>query len=280
MPTELLSLFFGLSAALAWGLGDFSGGLATRRVSVLWVILTSSILGIFFYAGLGLVFREPFPPLPQLGIGLAAGVVGGLGIIALFRAMAVGHMGIVSPVSAVLTAGIPVVFSAVFQGLPSGLQVLGFALALAGVWVVSRPDSKGVRSDGLLLAVLSGFAFAGFKILTAQLPDGSLFWPLGAARVGGGLLMLLLFLGLRERPKLVRSAIPLAAFSGILDSLGNVGFLLSAQTGRLDSAAVLSALYPAFTAVLAWVILKERLNVMQIGGIALMLVAIPLIAQK
>lgn len=280
MPTELLSLFFGLSAALAWGLGDFSGGLATRRVSVLWVILTSSVLGIFFYTLLGLVFREPLPPLSQLGIGLAAGVVGGLGIIALFRAMAVGHMGIVSPVSAVLTAGIPVVFAAFVQGLPSSLQLMGFVMALAGVWVISRPDSKGGRSDGLLLAVLSGFAFAGFKILAAQLPDGSVFWPLAAARVGGGLLMLLLFLGLRDRPKLVRGALPLAAFSGLLDSLGNVGFLLSAQTGRLDSAAVLSALYPAFTAVLAWVILKERLNPMQIGGIALMLIAIPLIAQK
>lgn len=280
MSTELLSLSFGLAAALAWGLGDFSGGLATRRVSVLWVILTSSVLGFVFYTLLGLLFREPFPAWSQLGLGLAAGVVGGLGIIALFRAMAVGHMGIVSPVSAVLTAGIPVVFSAVFQGLPGPLQMLGFALALAGVWVVSRPDATGARSDGLLLAVLSGFAFAGFKILTAQLPDGSVFWPLAAARVGGGVLMLLLFLGLRDRPKLVWAALPLAAFSGLLDSLGNVGFLLSAQTGRLDSAAVLSALYPAFTAVLAWVILKERLNITQIGGIALMLVAIPLIAQK
>jgi len=274
---ELLGVGFGLLAATFWGIGDYAGGLASRRLITTWVVLIANGAGLVFLMAFAIAGSEPLPSLGTLGLGLLAGLSGGAGILALFRAMAIGHMGIASPVSAVLTAAIPVAFAAILEGLPQLIQYLGFALALLGVWIVSMPSKGSTRTDGLSLAILAGVGFAGFKILMALVPEGSVFWPLVAARVGGFSLMALLVLKTGKFAGSVRSAFLLALISGALDSSGNAMYVLSTQAGRLDSAAVLSALYPAVTAFLAWILLKEKLGRTQVLGIVLMIVAIPLI---
>src|SRR5512141_210307 len=93
------SVFFGLTAAITWGVGDFSGGFAARRAQVLVVMLFSQLVGIVLLVGLALATRERTPVLPDLAWGAAAGLAGLVGLVCLYRAMAQGQMGIVAPVS-------------------------------------------------------------------------------------------------------------------------------------------------------------------------------------
>jgi drug/metabolite transporter (DMT)-like permease len=276
-PFEL-SILFGLLASLSWGLGDFSGGVASRRARALLVSLYSNGFGAALLLLVSLVLGETFPSLGIALLGFVAGSVGSLGLLALYRAMAIGEMGIASPASAVLTAGLPVLFTALTQSLPSALQLLGFALALAGVWLVSRPDGSHTSSQTLWWALLSSLGFAGFKILMSLVPDGAVWWPLMLARTGGFVCMIAMVLASRTPVHIAKSIWPLALLSGSLDTLGNAGFLLSAQFGRLDTASVLSALYPAVTAAMAFLVLRERLKPLQLGGVILMLAAILLIS--
>lgn len=270
----------GLSAAISWGIGDYGGALGSRRMNTVLVTLINQIVGIVLFVLLALALRETLPAWRYLGAALLAGLAGGAGIVALFRAMAMGQMGIASPISAVLTAAIPVAFAAFFQGVPSTIQFVGFLLALAGVWIISRPNGSSNHSDVLGLAVLSSFGFAAFKILMGTLPSTTVFWPLAVAKTGGLIVGLWMISRMEHKPKPIAGALTLAVASGVGDAVGNTLFLLSAQTGQLGVAAVMSSLYPAFTALMAWFFLKEKLSRVQVAGIVLMIVAIPLIAQR
>jgi uncharacterized membrane protein len=120
------TVIFGLSASLCWGSGDFSGGLASRRANDLSVVIGDFTVGFVLLVMLALLWKEPFPSLVNLLWGGLAGVAGVLGLIAFYSALATGQMGIAAPVSAVLTAALPVLFSALTAGLPSLLQLAGF----------------------------------------------------------------------------------------------------------------------------------------------------------
>src|SRR5512141_1445748 len=121
MPGSSLaaSVLFGLAAALTWGVGDFSGGLATRRARAFSVVLLSQTLGIVLLALLATITRERLPALADIGWGAASGIAGLIGLAALYRAMAIGQMGIVAPVSGVITAALPVIVGGLTQGLPA-----------------------------------------------------------------------------------------------------------------------------------------------------------------
>jgi drug/metabolite transporter (DMT)-like permease len=201
-----------------------------------------------------------------------------VGIAALYRALAIGQMGIAAPVTAVLSVGLPVLFTALFHGLPTAVKILGFGLALAGVWLLSRPAHGPGRPAGLGLALLSGFGFGGFLVLIAQASHSTVLWPLAASKAASFTTMLIVALAAHHAPRPVPRLFPLALLAGVLDVGGNAFFLLAAHLGRLDVAAVLSSLYPAATVFLATVVLRERVTRIQAAGIAVALVAIPLIA--
>ena len=129
MAIESLSVACGISSAVAWGTGDFSGGLATRKSNAFTVVLFSQLIGALFLVGLVLFSAENIPGMQALLLGAIGGVCGSLGLVALYRAFARGRMGIVAPVSAVITAIIPIVFTFLHQGLPEYIQVVGFGLA-------------------------------------------------------------------------------------------------------------------------------------------------------
>jgi drug/metabolite transporter (DMT)-like permease len=272
---------FGLSAALCWGSGDFSGGLASRRAHVASVVIAAYSVGLVLLVALALATRESFPAPADLLIGGLAGIAGVLGVLAFYSALASGKMGIAAPVSAVLTAMLPVLFSAVTAGLPAPLQVAGFALALVAIWLISRPEQAGEAGTGaprgIGSAVLAGCGFGCFFILISRVHPGATFWPLAAARLVC-VVLLLIILRLRRQPILPGMAVaPLVALTGCLDAIGNAFFVLASHSGRLDVAAILSSLYPAATVLLAAIVLRERVTRVQAGGIALVLVAIPLI---
>jgi drug/metabolite transporter (DMT)-like permease len=278
MNHNLITALFGLAASLSWGSGDFSGGLATRRVNVFTVVVAAHAIGLVLLIALALAWSEPFPSALDMAWGSAAGLAGAVGIVSFYQALAVGRMGINAPVTAVLAAALPVLFSVFFQGLPGLLQLAGFTLALIAVWLISRPERARGRPEGGGLALLAGLGFGSFFILISRASSTAIFWPLAAARLSSFLFMLALLLVRRQEliPKL--SAFPLVLLAGTLDVAGNAFFVLATHSGRLAVAAILSSLYPAATVLLASFILRERVTRLQAIGIFVALIAIPLIS--
>jgi drug/metabolite transporter (DMT)-like permease len=278
MIGTLATVLFGLAASLCWGSGDFCGGLASRRISASTVVTAAYTFGFVLLLTLAVIWREPFlSPLDMLWGGVA-GIVGAIGLIAFYSALSVGPMGIAAPVSAVLTAGLPVLFSALSQGLPGLLQLGGFVLALLAIVLISRPERARGRPKGIWLALLAGCCFGCFFILISRVSHNATFWPLATARFTSVLFLLGITLLRKQRVLPDPESVPLILLAGGLDAIGNAFFVLAAHSGRLDVASVLSALYPAATVLLAAIVLRERVTRIQGVGILLALVAIPLIS--
>ncbi len=276
--SDAASVVYGLMSAASWGSGDFSGGYSTRRTPVLTVLIFSQITGLAALIIFAVAFGEPAPSRHDVLIGAAAGIVGDIGLAALYRAMAIGKMSIAAPISAVLQGLLPVAFGIATQGLPGGLTVVGFGLALAGVWLISQPGSGKISADGLGLAITAGMGFGGFLTLVALLSDEALFWSLAVSRVSSLTAMLILAFSTRRMVTPSGKFLPLIMLCGVMDVGGNVFFALAEEAGRVDVASVLSSLYPATTVVLALIILKERLTRWQGVGVVCTMIAIGLIA--
>ena len=275
MSFESLSAACGIGSAAAWGAGDFSGGLASRKIDELTVVLYSQVIGGLFLTGLVVVSAEGTPPINALVFGGIGGACGSLGLVALFRAFARGRMGVVAPVSAVITAILPILFTFFHQGLPETVQIVGFGLALAAVWLISHVKGEArLNTEELVLPVLAGVGFGVYFIFLGVAATQSVTWPLLTAR-GASLATVFIFYLIRKNagpPS--RSQLPLIVLTGILDAGGNAFFAVAANLGRLDITAALSSLYPAVTVMLAWIILKERLVVQQWCGVVVAMIAL------
>ncbi len=275
----MLAILFGLASALSWGAGDFSGGLAAKRSDVYGVVILSQLLGISLLVGLALLLAESLPSPRDMLLGGLAGTFGSIGLVALYRGLARGPMGVVAPVAALVSAAVPVLWAACAQGLPSQPQQLGFGLALAAVWFVSRPQAETpFRLQQLGLPLVAGLGFGLFLIAIGQVSASAVLWPLVAARAASLSLLLLFTRLVRPRRLPARQHLPIVALVGLFDTGGNAFFALAAQAGRLDVAAVLGSLYPAATVLLARTVLQESISRRQWLGIALALVAVALIA--
>jgi len=209
--------------------------------------------------------------------GAVAGLTGTVGLVFLLRGFSDGRMGIVAPVSAVFATSIPVLVAMLTEGMPGALQLLGFALALAGLWLLSRPPSLGDRPKGLGVALLAGAGFGAFFVALDQIGDSAMFWPLVVGRLIALVVMTPLALVSRRTILPRHAPLGLLALAGVLDVGGNLLFLLATQTGRLDVAAVLASLYPAVTALLAWLLAGEHMTRPQVIGAAAAIAAIVLI---
>jgi drug/metabolite transporter (DMT)-like permease len=278
----LLSIFYGILSAATWGAADFIGGLASKRTSPYRVLFLAEIAGMVPFTALALLLREPVPPAGDMLLGAGSSLIGLAGLLFLYRALAAGQMTIAAPVSALFAALIPVIFGFFALGLPSTATLIAFVLAFAAVWLISQTDMtnwrfllRGLRSLWeLRLALLSGFFFGIYFLTLHRATLNAFFWPLAAARFAG-FLALGIYALLARRPALPpRDLWGFSIVNGVLDIGGNAFYVLAAQTGRLDVAAVLSALYPASTVLLAWMILKERLTWLQTAGVLLAFAAI------
>jgi drug/metabolite transporter (DMT)-like permease len=280
VSSSLAQALLGLGSALSWGAGDFSGGLAAKRSPLLGVLLIGQLTGATLMALLALMAGEPAPPATTLGWAMAAGALGAVGLAALYRGLAVGRMAVVAPVSAVLSAALPVAWGALSEGLPAATRLAGFALALLGIWLVARSGGAAEatpRRAGFGLAVLAGACFGGFLIAMNHGARGGTFWPLTAARATAFLLLLATVLVRRGPWRLAAGTLPLVLLSGALDAGGNALFVLASQAGRIDVAAVLASMYPASTVLLAAALLREKMGRAQAVGIAVALGSIALI---
>ena len=269
----------GVGCALTWGAGDFSGGMAAKKANVFVIILISQVIGltVLFFSAIAL--GEPLPSPGRLMFGGAAGIAGMFGILWLYTGLAEGRMGIVAPVSAVVTAVLPVMAALFTEGWPGGLKMLGFAVALFAVWWLSREDGPvASRAQEWRRALCAGAGFGLFFILIERASIESILWPLVTARLTAIALMATVVF--HRRRKIALAGLPLVpiVLAGLLDTAGNVLFALAAQIGRLDIAAVLGSLYPATTVLLACTVLKERLCPRHYMGLAAALTAVVMIS--
>jgi len=275
---ELAPLVFGLSAAVCWGAGDFCGGVATKATQVYRVIISSQLVSLILLVILAVVAQEALLPVNQLLLASAAGIIGAIGMIALYRALAVGQMGVAAPVSAVVAAGVPVIGGSFIEGPPSTAQLIGFGLAFVAVWFISRTGHSAIQWRDLGLPIIAGLGFGTFYVLIGTVGQSAVWWPLVAARLGS-LTALFLVTLINRQPRLVeRQSLKLIILIGVFEVGGNACYILARQAGRLDVAAVLASLYPAVTVWLAWFFLKERLYRLQSIGVLAALAAIVLIS--
>lgn len=280
MPgTELWVVLLGLLSAFSWGAGDFSGGLASRRISAYTVVTLSQFFSLLMLLlAAFLLVREPF--FPQAGIlGAAAGVCSAAGLVALYTGLARGPMGLVAPLTAVVAAVVPVIFGILDSGLPEATDLAGIVLALGGVWAVSSERSQAkIRLPDLGLPLFAGLGFGLFFILMARSSEQAVVWPLIFARSASVLVIPLVGALLRKLDRPRRDQLLIICLVAIFDTGGTLLYILATHFGRLDIAVVLSSLYPAATVLLAWIFLKERLTRRQWTGAGMVLLAVILIA--
>jgi drug/metabolite transporter (DMT)-like permease len=279
----LLSILFGLGAALGWGAGDFTGGLASRKTGAYRAVFYSEVIGVVLLLIVAMISNEPFPNSRVCLLSALAGALGTIGLILLYNSMTLGLMSIAAPVSALLAASLPVLVGIFKEGIPQILIIFGFGFALFAVWMISQGEG-GVTDilahlSDLKLPLLAGIGFGLYFVLMheATSTGGATIWPMVISRSSGMTLITIYMLITRASWKVEdTSAWPMITINGILDISGNLFFILAGQTGRLDVAAVLSSLFPGATVMLAWIFLKERLTRNQWIGIGSALIAIVL----
>lgn len=269
-----------LSAAAVWGGGDYAGGIAARRANVFRVVAGAHACGLALMLLLALLTRERIPAWPSLGWGAVAGAFGAFGLAALYKGLAIGRMGVVAPVAAVVTGILPVLVGLKTEGIPDHWQLAGFALALVSIWLIAKPSGEIDSHRGLGLAVLAGVMFGLFLIAGKQAGHGAVFWPLVSARAVSTSLMLIIVAFMPRDPRRLRSIWLAIVLSGTCDSGANALYIAATRHGRLDVAAVLSSLYPASTVILARVLLKERLSATQNVGIVAALASVAMISLR
>jgi drug/metabolite transporter (DMT)-like permease len=260
-----------LLGAMSWGTGDFFGGLASRRAHVLTVLVVSQAVGLVGVAGWALASGDGPPGIGDVLPAVGAGAAGAVGLAALYRGMAIGAMGIVAPISAVSPA-VPLAVDLVRGDAPGGIQWAGIATALAGVVLLAREPGGVARSAGLAagvtLALVAALGFGLFVVGLDAASDGGATWAVVVARASSTLLALSAVLVVSAPLRPQTSLLPTIAAVGLFDTTANVLVAFATTYGSAGIVAVLSALYPLTTIVLARIFLDERLDRhRRVGGV-------------
>jgi drug/metabolite transporter (DMT)-like permease len=268
-------------SSLAYGAADFLGGLATKRGSTVFsAVVWSQATGLVLVLLLLPFFPRASPTTADLGWGAATGLAGGVGLAFLYRGLAVGVMSVVAPVTAVCAVIIPVTFGVILGERPTRVAVAGVALALVSIVLISQSgrveEGKDART-GTPIAIASGIAIGIFLVCLERTGPAAGLWPLVPARIVS--VSFIAVAGLIARQKLMprRESWSMVVGGGALDMVANVFYLLAVRQGPLSIVATLTSLYPAGTILLARVVLRERLRLVQQAGVACAVLAIVLI---
>lgn len=271
-----------LLSAAGFGVSDFAGGLAARRVPALRVVLVSYPLALVLLGVLAVGVGGPIPA-GAIGWGLASGIALGLGGWWFYAALGAGPIAVVSPVSAVLTAGVPVVVGVLQGERPGPVAGGGIVLALVAVALVSRQATdEDIRPHRFTrkvawLTVGAGLAFGLDFVFIHSAPADSGLWPLAFARVAAAVLVVTAATGARELRLPAGGTLRLALLAGLADTAANVAMLLALRGSQLSLASVLISLFPAVTVVLAIVVLRERVHRGQLVGMVAAVVSVAMI---
>jgi drug/metabolite transporter (DMT)-like permease len=250
------------------------------------VVAVSQLYGL----ALIILLVRAFPPdsytVADFGWGAAAGMSGGAGLVALYRGLAHGRMGVVAPIAAGVGAVVPALFGLLTGDRPSSMAACGVLIALAAIFIVGRaplasdgdPATRWTDSKGIPEALAAGVGFGAFFIFLSNPASDSGVWPLVGARLASLALLWVLLAVLPGTVSIRAETSPLIVGAGLLDIVANALFLYATRGGLLTIVAVLSSLYPAATVLLARVLLREGLSRSQVGGVALAVVGIALMA--
>jgi drug/metabolite transporter (DMT)-like permease len=268
-----MTVVLALASAILYGVSDFVGGVASRRLSV-WPVGLLACTGAFA-GSIVVALAEPGDPTGgDLAWGLLAGIGSGSGTAFLYRGLASGRMGVVAPVSAVGAVLLPLVVGVLAGERPASVAWVGIVVALPGIWLVSREEgpvdgSPDGRGNGLLDGVLAGVGFGMLFAALGQVPAGAGYWPLVANQGSSVVSMALVAVLVGANPLPRRKAEAWGLVPGVLATLAVLFFILATHHGLLSLAAVITSLYPAFTVLLAIVVLREHVHRAQAVGLAL-----------
>ncbi|MDO9383586.1 MAG: DMT family transporter [Hyphomicrobiaceae bacterium] len=265
-----------LASAVSWGGADFSGGLGVKGANAALVVAVSQAAGLLCLIAMLLMVDEPLPSSSALAWGVGAGLGVGLGNYCLYSALAIGKMGINAPVAAIVSSTLVTLLAIWHDGLPAPVQIGGFALAAVAIWLMTTSDGE---TKGLGLAFGAGLAFTAYLYCSKHATADGIFWPL----IAGRFVALFVFTGIALRSRADFSSVSSTSVrymlaAGVLDAIANILFVFATRYTRMDEATFLSSLYPGITVLCAWLILSERVSRRQGVGIAVALLAIPLIA--
>lgn len=276
----MIALLLALGSSLAYGCADFLGGLGARKAHVLRTVLVAApaslVVELLLWPVLGASFSAG-----ALGWGAASGVASAAAFALLYRTLAIGPMNVLSPVTALVSAALPVGVGLLQGEHLAAAGLVGLPLALVAVVLVSAGHGAGTARPSrtaLLLAFGAGAAIALQLVFLHQAPFDSGVAPLIVGRAVSSAVTLAAAGLLRRRLGPEKPAYAVSAAAGVLDSLANLLFLLAARSGDLAVVAVITALYPAGTVLLARTVLAERIHRGQLIGLGTAAVAVSLLA--
>ncbi|MFB8244975.1 EamA family transporter [Streptomyces sp. NPDC055952] len=283
-----MTALFALATSLLWGLADFGGGLLTRRTPALTVVVASQSIAVAVLGAIVVATGGWSEAGPQLWFAVAAGLVGPVAMLAFYKALALGPMGVVSPLGSIGVA-VPVGVGLVLGERPGLLQFAGILVAVAGICLAGGPQFRGapVQRQAIVLTLVAAFGFGAVMALIAEASSTltGLFLALFVQRVtnvaaGGAALYVSVRRGAPALPAegFPWRSLPALAFVGLADVAANGTYSIAAQQGPVTVAAVLASLYPVVTAVAARGVLRERLRAVQAAGAGLALVGTVLLA--
>jgi drug/metabolite transporter (DMT)-like permease len=273
--TQLLAI----TAAALYGVADFAGGLASRSNSVWRVTAWSQLMGMPLLIVGVVVVQASEVTARDLTLGAFAGAVGLVGLVLMYSALATGTMSIVAPVIGALAAAIAVGWDVATGGTIEPIHWIGIAMSIGAVALLaSQPGGGTIDLAPMLKAIGAAVTFAAFFIAMSHTNEASALWPLVAARAVTVPVAFLFALATRVAALPKRPVLWLIVFTGVADMGANLAIMIAVQRGPLGINAVLSSLYPAFTVLAAFLVLKERPSGWQRAGIAVAVLAALLLA--
>ncbi|MHC5259015.1 EamA family transporter [Streptomyces sp. UC4497] len=276
----MIALLLALGSSLAYGCADFLGGLGARKSHVLRTVMVAApaslAVELLLWPFLGASFSSA-----AVGWGVASGVASAAAFALLYKTLAIGPMNVLSPVTALVSAALPVSVGLLQGEHLATAGLIGLPLALVAVVLVSAGSGAGSSRPSrtaLLLAFGAGAAIALQLVCLHQAPSDSGVAPLIVGRAVSSAVTLGAAAMLRRRLGEEKPAYGISAAAGVLDSIANLLFLLAARSGDLTVVAVITALYPAGTVLLARGVLAERIHRGQLVGLGTAAVAVSLLA--
>ena len=280
-----MAIALALAAAVSWGVADFTGGLASRRLPALLVLLGQQALGVVLVGVVVLATGAAFPSGSTVVLSLLAGIAGAVALGAFYRGLAVGTMSIVAPISA---AGVtlPVVVGIATGDRPSGVALAGLAVTAAGIVLASRESHGDVTGGGsraearasVGFALLAALGFGTFFVLSDPAAEESVPWLLLLARAAAVPVVAVAVAASGGFVRPDRRGVGAILAVGVLDLVATALYAVAQTKGLLSVVPVIASLYPVATVLLARGVLGERLAPVQAAGVALAFAGVALVA--
>jgi drug/metabolite transporter (DMT)-like permease len=284
-----VAILLALASAALYGAADFLGGFASKRAPVLSVLVLSQLVSVATVLVALCIFPPAVVHRADLAWGAVAGLVGGAGLVLFYAGLASGTMSVFAPITGVAAIAVPVLVGLVEGERPRPAPLAGIMLAAVAVCCVSiaivprGTDGRvslraAISGRELMTAIMAGGAFGVFYVAIKHTAPAAGLWPLCAARGTSVVAFAVAAVATGRGLRAPRTVLPVIGWTGIVDMVANICFVLALARGMLSIVATLASLYPAATVVLARVVLRERLGPVQGIGLGVATIAVGLMS--